>query len=745
MKYRRTVGGIAALATVASACALVAFSSPSYAGSTTDLTFLKDTVRGLEKTTDTTVEKLLGSNGEVSVVKPKGGPLALPKGAPASPSAEEAAKIQLDAHGKSFGISTKDAKVINTAKVGEGDVVKFQQYKNGLPVFGGEVVASLDKKGGLEALLGSTVKGTVESVTSAVTDLQGARTAKQYVADKAKVSKAVLLVDSKGEWIYNPSSIGAPGPNVNRVVNRYEVTSLDDMTNYTVLVDRAFGGVALGYSNIHHAVNRKVCNNANKANAELEQNVCDGKTQKYVRSEGQAAVGDEEVDDIFDQLGNVAKWYANYSGTDVTSLIGSGSDGKALRATARICATSMQPECPMQNAFWSNGQMYFGEGFDLMDITGHELTHGVTEHTSALLYAYQPGAINESMSDVFGEYIDLTVNPSKVGTDRAWIIGDDADLGFFRDMEDPTKSSRPQPDKMTSKNWFNDVNFDDNGGVHDNSGVGNKAGFLLGAATTTKYNGYDIRGLGIKKAWKVYWAAQNLLTSGSDYKDLFYTLPLACKKLVGKVGQITADDCRQVDNTVRATEMYKDASSAAPVATPYCAANQTVKASTSQGFDGPKHPAGWTFSSAAGLTNADFGLDYVNRGADAALLFTQVAGQEPAVTSASLTSTAKVVPAGSLLRLDYVSYFAWGAIDNTTEARLEYRVAGGAWKPASGLAGAVNGGPWKKHSFGWSSAKFPLSSLAGKSVAWRILLNKPPTAAALSTLSVDNFKIYTCK
>ncbi|MBM7784093.1 M4 family metallopeptidase [Tenggerimyces flavus] len=749
MKYRRTVGGIAALATVASASALVAFSSPSYAGSTTDLSFLDQTVRGLEKTTDNTVEKLLGSNGDVSVIKAKGAPIALPKGAPASPTAEQAAKIQLDAHGKPFGVSTKDVKIISTAKVGDGDVVKFQQYKNDLPVFAGEVVASMDKKGGLEALLGGTVKGAVDSVQNVVPNLQSARTAKEYVAKRADVSKALLLTESKGKWIYNPSTLGAPGPSVNRVVNRYDVKSVDGLVDWTVLVDRGFGIVALGYSNHHYAVNRKVCNNANKANADLEQNVCDGKTLKYVRSEGQAAVGDEEVDDIYDQLGNTAKWYAQYGGTDLTALVGTGTDGKALRATARICATNQQPECPMQNAFWGSGQMYFGEGFDLLDITGHEVTHGVTEKTSALRYAYQAGAINESMSDVFGEYIDLATNPSKVGTDRAWILGDDdANLGFFRDMEDPTKSSDPQPDKMTSNQWFNDAEFRDFGGVHANSGVGNKAGFLLGSEGTTKFNGYDVRGLGLKKAWKVYWATQNVLTSGSDYKDLFYTLPVACRKLVGKSGtQVTADDCRQVDNAVRATEMYKNAASAAPVATPYCGNKAKVAASTSQGFDGPKKPSDWNFEKAALLSNAEAEVDYANRGADSALLFTQVAGGgAPEVTSATLSSDPKGVPSKSLLRFDYVAYFGWAAIDNVTSARLEYRVGGGAWKAASGLAGAVNPGPWKGHSFGWSSAKYPLDSLAGKQVAWRFVMTKAPSdAAQIATLNVDNFKIYTCK
>jgi len=70
----------------------------------------------------------------------------------------------------------------------------------------------------------------------------------------------------------------------------------------------------------------------------------------------------------------------------------------------------------------------------------HELTHGLTEHTANLFYWYQSGAINESMSDVFGELIDLATGSDDTPANR-WLIGEDLAGGYLRDMADPPARS----------------------------------------------------------------------------------------------------------------------------------------------------------------------------------------------------------------------------------------------------------------------------------------------------------------
>ena len=120
--------------------------------------------------------------------------------------------------------------------------------------------------------------------------------------------------------------------------------------------------------------------------------------------------------------------------------------GMTLVSTTRYCPNSSH--CPYANAFWNGDQMVYGAGFaSADDVVGHELTHGVTESTSNLFYYYQSGAINESFSDVWGEFIDQT---NGAGTDTArvkWLIGEDIPgLGAIRRHAGSNYLWRPRQD-----------------------------------------------------------------------------------------------------------------------------------------------------------------------------------------------------------------------------------------------------------------------------------------------------------
>ena len=126
----------------------------------------------------------------------------------------------------------------------------------------------------------------------------------------------------------------------------------------------------------------------------------------YERAEGGPATGVLDVDRAYDLTGATADWFAGTLGVDLTALIGSDlGDGRKLRSTTNYCPPG---ECPLDNAFWSGDQMVYGAGYTSADdVVAHELAHGVIQHTAGLVYWYQSGAINESMSDVFGELVDL--------------------------------------------------------------------------------------------------------------------------------------------------------------------------------------------------------------------------------------------------------------------------------------------------------------------------------------------------
>jgi Zn-dependent metalloprotease len=160
-------------------------------------------------------------------------------------------------------------------------------------------------------------------------------------------------------------------------------------------------------------------------------------------------------------------------------------DGKGMRLIS-----SLSYSRDYDNAFWNGRQMVYGTGdgqlfgrfTKCIDVVGHELTHGVTQFTARLEYQDQPGALNESISDCFGSMVKQFYLGQT--TDQAdWLIG----AGLFlptvqgralRDMlnpgtayDDPRMGKDPQPAHM--KDYIDSE--DDNGGVHLNSGIPNRA------------------------------------------------------------------------------------------------------------------------------------------------------------------------------------------------------------------------------------------------------------------------------
>src|SRR5205823_4808325 len=134
--------------------------------------------------------------------------------------------------------------------------------------------------------------------------------------------------------------------------------------------------------------------------------------------------------------------------------------------------------------------MAYGDGYAAADdVVGHEFSHGFTQFESNLYYYMQSGAINEAMSDIFGEYIDLTDGVGNDDPSVRWLVGEDLPGGAIRNMQDPFYSY--QPDSMTS--YFYNCTTSDSGGVHTNSGVANKAAFLMTDGGTL--NGVTVQGL----------------------------------------------------------------------------------------------------------------------------------------------------------------------------------------------------------------------------------------------------------
>ena len=145
------------------------------------------------------------------------------------------------------------------------------------------------------------------------------------------------------------------------------------------------------------------------------------------------------------------------------------------------------------NALWDGRQMIYGDGAELfgrmtqcLDVVGHELTHGITQYSAGLAYHNQSGALNESMSDVFGVVIrQWHANQTDPATAN-WLVGDKLLLagGALRSMKAPgtANPNDPQPAHMNNYVQLPDTYEGDWGGVHYNSGIPNHAFYLAATA-----------------------------------------------------------------------------------------------------------------------------------------------------------------------------------------------------------------------------------------------------------------------
>lgn len=228
---------------------------------------------------------------------------------------------------------------------------------------------------------------------------------------------------------------------------------------------------------------------------------------RQVRAEGDPPTGDAAVDEAYDGSGATYDLYDQIYGRN-------SIDGNGLRLDSTVHYGQ-----GYDNAFWNGQQMVYGDGDEdlppaqrlfnrftiAIDVMGHELTHGVTQYEAKLFYYGQSGALNESMSDVFGSLVKQR-HLGQTAAQADWLIGQ----GLFtsnvngvalRSMKapgtaynDPVLGKDPQPAHM--RDYNNTPN--DNGGVHINSGIPNHAFYITAM---------EIGGSAWEKAGKIWYIA----------------------------------------------------------------------------------------------------------------------------------------------------------------------------------------------------------------------------------------------
>jgi Zn-dependent metalloprotease len=230
---------------------------------------------------------------------------------------------------------------------------------------------------------------------------------------------------------------------------------------------------------------------------------------KRVRGEDSKPSTDVAVNQAYDGAGATYDFFREV-------LKRNSIDGKGMRLDSTVHYQSN-----FNNAFWNGQQMVYGDGdgklflgfTGALDVIAHELTHGVTQFAvpGGLVYEDQSGALNESISDVFGSVVKQWALKQSV-EQADWLIGAGImapSVGkALRSMADPgnqalTWSGDDQPKNMSG--------YIEDGDVHTNSGIPNHA--FYAAAIALKGNSWE-------KAGPIWYKSLGLLTANATFADM---------------------------------------------------------------------------------------------------------------------------------------------------------------------------------------------------------------------------------
>lgn len=273
----------------------------------------------------------------------------------------------------------------------------------------------------------------------------------------------------------------------------------------------------------------------------LQRTIGDARTTQtlpgaVVRREGEPATGDAAADEAYDGLGAMSTFLREAYGRD-------SIDDAWLPLDATVHYGD-----EYDNAFWDGSRMVFGDGDGQVfrrftvsqSVIGHELAHGITAYTANLVYRGQSGALNESISDVFGALLEQ-FGSGHSAEDASWLIGE----GLFTDevqgtalrsmiapgtaYDDDVLGSDPQPGSMAD---YVDTE-DDNGGVHINSGIPNRA-FAVAATT--------LGGHAWERAGQVWYdvLTGGVLTATADFEDFAALTVAAAAQRYGPDSEVDA-------------------------------------------------------------------------------------------------------------------------------------------------------------------------------------------------------------
>jgi bacillolysin len=388
-----------------------------------------------------------------------------------------------------------DDVVVNSVFVDDfgGAHVRLQQTESGLPVLGGEAIVHLDSSGVVVEVQDRLAHGLDLPARPAVSRQDALDLAVGEVGGAATLSAEPVV-----DLVVNRLGNGAA------LVWRVQLEQMGgdvEPAMPVVFVDAKDGSIQLRYDNLQH-VSLK----------DADKEAWDLKGGTRYSSAVLADSADAVANDAYVNSGLALAYYLAAHNRD-------SFDGRGA-----VVKNYVHYKRGYVNAFWNGSVLSYGDGDNVtsgplvtLDIVAHELSHGVTEKTAALVYANESGALNEATSDIFAAAVEAA--QAGATADDIWHIGEDcwnASPGHLRDMADPASTGDFDyyPTRYSGTS--------DNGGVHWNSGIANLFFQLLsdGGTHPRGTTSVVVPGIGISRAAAVWYSALTTrFTSGETFID----------------------------------------------------------------------------------------------------------------------------------------------------------------------------------------------------------------------------------
>ncbi|PEZ06642.1 peptidase M4 family protein [Bacillus sp. AFS018417] len=423
------------------------------------------------------------------------------------------------------------------AEAGTTHVKLIEKY-NGVPVYGSDQTVAIDKDNNVKAFFGQVIPNLENKNIPANASISEDEAVNITKADIEKeigkvdnydgIKKDLYVYEKDGQYYLSylvKASVSNPAPGY-----------------WHYFVDATNGNVIEKYNAVDHMAGFGYGVLGNRTSFEISQNEKTGAFQLFDGTRGQG-VHTFDAKNMNEFIFNILSQWFGYTGYEIESKNKFFEDKAAVDAHANAekvydyykktfkrnsfdnegakLISSVHVGENWNNAAWNGVQMMYGDGDGKvfiplsagLDVIAHELTHAVTEYSANLEYKNESGALNESLSDIMGAMVDRDdwemgediYTPDKAG-DALRSLSNPAAL------PNPLKPTEGYPDHY-SKRYTGTV---DNGGVHINSSINNKAAYLVSEGGT--HYGVTVNGVGRAATEKIYYRAlTKYLTANSNF------------------------------------------------------------------------------------------------------------------------------------------------------------------------------------------------------------------------------------